>query len=181
MKKLLIGSLVAAIILFIWQFLSWQALQLHGAETQHTMNQQKILPVLSENLEEGQYMLVTVPEGTGGDQMMDPEVIEAMTGNPWATVNYHPSFEMNMGMNLLRGFVMDFLAAFLLVWVLLKMSNLDFRTALLTSVAIGFIGYFTIPYLNHIWYETDTIGYLIDAVVGWGLVGAWLGWYLNRG
>ena len=125
-------------------------------------------------------MLLTVPEGTGADQSMDPEVVEAMTGKPWATVNYHPSFEMTMGMNLFRGFIVDFISAFLLCWILLKFANLTFSTAVLTSVAIGCIGYFTIPYLNHIWYKIDTIGYLIDATVGWGLVGAWLGWYLTK-
>ena len=181
MKKQLIGTLVAAIILFVWQFVSWQALNLHGAEAQHTMNQQKILPVLSENLQEGQYMLVSVPEGTTEEQMMAPETFEAMSGKPWATINYHPKFEMAMGANMFRGFVIDIIAAFLLCWLLLQFADLNIKSAVLASLAVGFIGYLTIPYLNHIWYETNTIGYLIDAVVVWGLVGVWYGWYLPRG
>jgi hypothetical protein len=33
----------------------------------------------------------------------------------------------------------------------------------------------------HIWYPMfDIRAYLIDAVVSWGLVGIWLGWWMNR-
>ncbi|MFK7775379.1 MAG: hypothetical protein AB8F94_24780 [Saprospiraceae bacterium] len=53
-------------------------------------------------------------------------------------------------------------------------------TSLLASLAVGAIGYLTIPYLHQVWMETDSTGYLIDTVVAWGLVGAWLGWWLNR-
>jgi len=45
---------------------------------------------------------------------------------------------------------------------------------------VGLIGYLTIPYLNSIWFETNSIGHLIDAFVSWGLVGIWLGWWLPR-
>lgn len=47
--------------------------------------------------------------------------------------------------------------------------------------AIGIIGYLTIPYLYSIWFETNSLGHLVDALVSWGLVGAWLGWWLPRG
>ena len=53
MRTLLIGSLVGGLILFLWQFLSWTALNLHGREMQHTPKQDAILQSLSQNLEEG--------------------------------------------------------------------------------------------------------------------------------
>jgi len=178
MKKQLIATLVAALLIFIWQFLSWSALSIHGSEAQYTDKQDAIMQVLSQNLKSGSYHMPSpAPSATAEEQQA---AMQSMMGKPWATINYHESFEMNMGMNLLRGFVIDLLAAFLLVWLFGKMATPSFQTILLSSLAVGFIGYFTIPYLYSIWFETNTWGYLIDAVVQWGLVGVWLGWFLNR-
>jgi uncharacterized membrane protein len=178
MKKLIIGAVVTAVLIFIWQFLSWSLLNIHAAEQQYTPNQDVILETLSTNLEEGMYFLPSLPPGTS------PEEYQAKMGDwegqPWAVVNYHSSFETNMGMNLIRGFAIDLIAAFLLVWMLLKFEKVNFTSSLLASLAVGFIGFFTIPYLNAIWFEGPIWGYLIDTVVQWGVVGAWLGWWLSR-
>ena len=176
MKKQIIAAFVAALILFIWQFISWGAVNFHKAEQQYTPNQDKIITFLSENLTEGQYFIPMHPPGASEEETQAMRA-EAM-GKPWATINYHPSFDMNMGINLARGFAIDLAAAFLLCWILMKFRDLNFTSALTSTIAIGVIGYFTITYLNHIWFEGDTIGYLIDAIVGFGLVGAWLGFYL---
>ena len=85
-----------------------------------------------------------------------------------------------MGMNMLRGFVIDLISIFLLVWLLMQFANLQFKSILLTSLAVGGIGYLTIPYLNTIWFDESSIGYLIDTLVQWGLVGTWLGWWLTK-
>ena len=178
MKKTLIGTLVGGLILFFWQFLSWSLLNVHGAETAYTPNQEKIMAFLSENIEEGSYMLPTVPPGASEAEFN--QLNESSMGKPWAQISYHNSRDMNMGMNLLRGLVIDFLAIFLLCWILLKMARLDFSTALLSSLAVGAIAYLTIPYLNQIWFEGNTTGYIIDLFAQWGLVGVWLGWWLPR-
>lgn len=179
MNKQLIGTLVGALILFFWQFLSWQALDLHRSENQYTDKQDTILQALAENgMPTGHYFLPTYPKGA------PPEDIQAMAdnamGKPWAKISYHESFEMTMGMNLFRGFVIDLLAAFFLVWILMNFKNADFRNCILGAVAVGFIGYMTGSYLESVWFKTNTMGDLIDAVVPWGLFGAFLGWYLNR-
>ncbi|MBI5917535.1 MAG: hypothetical protein HY842_19375 [Bacteroidetes bacterium] len=179
MKKQLIATLVAGILLFLWQFLSWAQLNVHGNEMQYTGQQDTILQMLGQqNLKGGTYMLpMPAPNSTPEQQQA---FMDSSAGKPWATVSYHASMNASMGMGMFRGFIVDLLAAFLLIWMLLKMTNLDFKTALLSSWAVGAIGYLTIPYLNSIWYETNSMGYLIDVVVGWGLVGAWLGWFLTR-
>jgi len=83
-------------------------------------------------------------------------------------------------MSMFRGFAVDIISAFLLIWLLLKIEKRPLSTVLLSSLAVGLIGYFTIPYLNSVWFETKSLGYLIDSVAQWGLVGVWLGWWLNR-
>lgn len=178
MKKMLIGALVGGLILFIWQFLSWSVLNVHRANNQYTEHQDEIMAVLSEHLEDGTYFLPTVPKGASQEEYQ--QAMEEFNGKPWAQINYHASFGNNMPFNMIRGFVVDLLAVLFLTWILLKFGNLTFSNALLSSLAVGFIGYFTITYLNSIWYEQSTIGDIIDVVVGWGLTGAWLGWWLRR-
>lgn len=179
MKKQLVATLVGGLILFIWQFLSWSMLPVHQSEYGYTPNQDKIMEALNQNLtEEGTYMLPGVPPGSSQEEAQ--AAMEAGAGKPWASISYHKSMNTAMGMNLVRGFVVDLLAAFLLIWLLMKVPNLTLGMAMQASVAVGIIGYLTIPYLNSIWFETDSIGHLIDALVQWGLVGLWLGWYLPR-
>ncbi len=178
MKNQLIATIVGAIILFVWQFVSWAALNLHGNETQYAPNQDAILTCLAENLEPGHYMM---PQPAPGSSQAEMEAyMKNVQGKPWALISYHSSLEFNMGGNLLRGFLVDLIAVFLLVWLMGKMPGLDMATALMAAIIVGVIGYLTIPYLNHIWFETPSLAYLIDSVVPWGLVGLWLGWYLRK-
>ncbi|MCA0236409.1 MAG: hypothetical protein LCH81_08490 [Bacteroidetes bacterium] len=179
MKKQLIATLVGGVLLFFWQFLSWSLLNVHGAEFTYTPNEGKILEALAQNLPaSGQYMVPTLPPNATPEQQ--EAMMKDMGSKPWATISYHTSFNTNMGMNMTRGLLVDFVCVFLLIWLLLKFQNLNFQTTLLSSLAVGIIGYLTISYTNTIWFETSSIGYLVDAVVGWGLVGAWLGWWLNK-
>ena len=177
-KKLWIGAIVAAIIIFIWQFLAWSVINLHQDTTKHTPNQDVIMKVLEENLEEGQYFLPNLPPSASESEKH--EYMQQLTGKPWAQINYHNSMSDDMGMNMFRGFVTDFIAALLLCWILLNFSNLTFAKTLLTSLAVGFIGFLTVNYINAIWFKTGVLTALIDALILWGLVGIWLGWWLNR-
>ena len=179
MKKQLIATIVGGILLFMWQFLSWSLLPIHQSEFGYTPNQDKIMEALNQNLtEEGTYMLPMAPPGSSQEQTQS--IMEAAAGKPWASVSYHKSMNTDMGMNMFRGLAVDLLAAFLLTWLLLKIPNLNLMTALQASLGVGIIGYLTIPYLNSIWFAGDSMGYLVDTLVQWGLMGLWLGWWLPR-
>jgi hypothetical protein len=178
MKKTIVGTLVAAIILFMWQFLSWSILNIHGVENTYTPNQDKIINFLEQNLEEGSYFLPTMPPDTSPEEKA--EMMKSVEGKPWATVVYHDAYHDTMGMNMFRGFVANLLIAFLLCWILMRMKDLTLASGLLTSLFIGFIGYMIITYIHTIWFETYSLGYLIDTIVQFGLVGLWLGWWLSR-
>lgn len=176
MKKLLIGALVGALILFIWQFVSWNFL--HNSQLKHTPNQEEIMSLLEGKLEPGQYMLPRPPLDATKEE--GEAMASQYIGKPWMQISYHNNFQMNMGMNMLRGFIIDFVSVFLLCWMFGKFKEIDMKSTVLSSVAVGLIGYFTISYLNSIWFKTDSIPDLIDAVVPWALIGAWLGWWLKR-
>ena len=178
MKQLIIGSLIGGLLLFLWQFLSWSILNVHGNQMKYTDKQDEILKVLSENLKEGEYFLPTLPPGYSSEQ--EQTYMAELEGKPWAQVSYHPEWKVSMGSNMARAFLIDFLAVLLLCWILSRYEQVNFVSALLTSLSVGFIGFLTIVYLDNIWFETKSLGYLIDAVVSWGLVGAWLGFYLKK-
>jgi hypothetical protein len=179
MTKQVVATLVGGLIVFLWQFLSWALVGIHSSDFQYTANQDKILECLTTNLpEEGTYMLPIVPPGTS---RADEEAFMATReGKPWASVTYHQSFHTSMGMNMARAFAIDLLAVFLLVWILMRIPNLNLFSVVQYCVGVGLISYLTIPYLNSIWFETKSLPYLIDAIVQWGLVGLWLGWWLSR-
>ena len=179
MSRLLIGSVVGGLIVFLWQFMSWSMLNVHKAEFNYTENQEAIMTALSENLSaDGSYM-IPMPSPDASKEEATAMQEEAV-GKPWAVVQYHQAWATNMGANMARGFVVDVVAVFLLCWVLMHFRELDMKTAVLSSMAVGVIGYLTISYTTGIWFELRTIGYLIDNIVQWALCGAWLGWWLKR-
>lgn len=179
MSKTLIGALVGALILFIWQFLSWGIGDFHYSQMAHTPQQEAILESLAEfNLEDGDYFLPRVAKGASEEETI--ALTETSLGKPWAILKYRNKMTMSMGSNMFRGFTIDFIAVFLLVWILGKLATPDFKTIMMTCLSIGIIGYLSIAYLNSIWFEGNSLADLIDAIVSWGIVGAWLGWWLNR-
>jgi hypothetical protein len=178
MKKLLIGALVGGILLFFWQFLSWSVLGVHTSMQSYTPNQAEVLKYLDENLEEGFYYLPTAPASAPAEEHQ--KLMEDSIGKPWAQVYMHKKMEFSMGGNLGRGFAVAFIAVLLLSWVLMKNGKTSLIDTLLSCLAIGIMSYLTTSYAVGIWYETKTMGDLIDAIAGWGIVGLWLGWWLNR-
>lgn len=169
MKKQLVATLVGGVILFLCQFLSWTILNIHADQFGYTANQDKILETLAQNLEEGSYMMPGLPANSSAEAHQ--ALMESSAGKPWATVTYHKAMNNNMGMNMVRGLSIDLVSVFLLVWLLSKFASIDFQTVVLTSLAVGATGYLTIPYLNSIWFDSNSIGYLIDTLVQWGLTG----------
>jgi len=179
MKKMLIAALVGGLILFVWQSLSWTMLNLHKSQTAYTSAQNEILDCIkSSNLPEGDYFLPGMPPGTSQEDYQAG--MQDMIGKPWVQIFYHKEMKMNMGMNMFRGFVINFLSILLLCYVLLGDNGMTFKKVMAATLAIGAIGYMTNPYLNSIWFETNTLPDLLDAVVQWSLAGLFLAWYLPK-
>jgi hypothetical protein len=181
MKKLLIASIVGGLIIFIWQFLSFAAVNLHKPAQQYTDKQDAIMSVLSsQNLPEGGYVLPSMPEGATMEQHQ--AFIKEQEGKPWATIQYHNKLETNMVMNMVRGFIINIIIVYLFCWMIRRMKVQSMGNIVAAALVVGLIGFLNQPYTGFIWYKTfDIWAFFIDAVVAWGLAGLWLGWYLNRG
>jgi hypothetical protein len=179
MKKLIIGSVVAALILFIWQFLSYAMLDLHGSQMAYHPNQDAVMESLEANLEEGIYYMPRLEKGASAEAQ--EAYYAEKSGKPWALVAYYDSMEYSMGQNMIRGLLTNFLAALILCWLLMRFGELNMKEAIIASIGVGVIGYLTITYLGNIYFPKNTWPDLLDAIVPWALVGAWLGWWLPRG
>jgi len=180
MNKALIGSLVGGIFLFVWQFMSWTVLNIHGSEMAYTPQQEQIMECLaSSGLEEGTYYMPNVAPGTTSAEA--EAAWKEAEGKPWATLHYQESAENSMTMNMIRGLIIDILAVYMLSFLLMGQKDLSKQKVIVSSILVGLIGYLTISYLNTIWFKVSSVGALIDTIVQWGLCGAWLSWWLTRG
>lgn len=180
MKKQFIASLVGAIIIFIWQFLSNAALDLHRPAQLYTPKQDSIMQYLGTKLQPGKYFMPHTPPGVSAD--VQQQFMSDYNGKPWAIVDFHASFDLDkMPMNMLRGFLVNILIVWLFVWLMTLKGNLTFIQIFLSSIVVGLISFLNISYTNHIWYPSADVWInLVDSGVEWAGTGLWLGWYLNR-
>ena len=183
MKKSLIGAIVGAIIIFIWQFLSFAAVNLHKPAQQHTDKEKAIMEYLnSQGLADGGYILPSPPEGASSEQQ--EAFMKENDNKPWAMLQYHQNAQNSMNdmiMNMVRVFLVNTVILLLFIWILRRMAAPTFGTIVISSLFVGLISFFHQPYTGHIWYKTfDIWAFFADAIVIWGLVGLWLGWWLRR-
>ncbi|MGZ3951399.1 MAG: hypothetical protein ACXVBZ_08380 [Flavisolibacter sp.] len=184
MKKAIIGSVVGAIIIFIWQFLSFGMVNFHRPAQDYTDKQDAIMSFLNgQGLKEGGYVMPSVPATASRDEMS--AAMKASDGKPWAKIEYHNALANNtnaMIMNMVRGLLVNFVIVLLFCWIVAKMAVPGFGTILGAAVVVGLVAFLNEPYTGFIWYKTfDIWAYFFDAIVSWGLTGLWLAWWLRRG
>jgi uncharacterized oligopeptide transporter (OPT) family protein len=180
MKRTLLGAIVGGIIIFLWQFLSWGIGNFHYKAQQYTPNQEAIMATLAANLpEEGGYFLPTTPPTASREEM--EKSMKEMEGKPWASIQYHKSFEMNMAMTITRQLIVDILTVWLFIWIIGKFRISSFTSIFFSSLAVGLIIFLNEPYTGNIWYKWfDIMAFLGDCIASWGLAGLCLAWLYNR-
>lgn len=182
MKKWLIGSLVGAILLFIWQFISWAASGMHDNEYKYHPKQEQIISALSSYLkEDGQYMIPRDnPETSNEDRQ---EARKAMAGKSYAIIQYKDKFEMEMATPMIRSFITDVLIVLLLIFIVGRRTYVSMGSVWATVMAVGLVAWFWHPYTENIWFQTPTeiiMNALVDWLIAYTIVGLWLGWWLKR-
>lgn len=180
MNKSIIAACVGGVIIFFWQFLSWGPLNLHQPAQKYTPKQEAILSFLDQQgLEEGGYYMPGTPEGASIEEY--DRIMKEAAGKPWATIQYHHQQNSTMGMNMMRGVLVNIVMVLLLCWIISFMRTPRFATIFLASLFTGLIVFLNEPYTTFIWFKTfDLWASLSDAVISWGLCGLWLAFYLGH-
>lgn len=180
MKKIIISAIVASIIYFAYQSLSWTVLPIHSKSLKYTSQQDSILKNLNENLsEDGLYYIPSKKE----DQNVE-EFNKSVDGKPYATISYHKSLSTNMAKGMSLGFLFNFLGLLMASLILFNLkTSLGFLPRWLLVMSIASIIFFMNILTSWNWWNTPThflLGEIWDLVLGWGITGIWLAWYSKR-
>ena len=171
MKNKLLFSFIGALVIFVWQFLSYAMPNFHKSSMQYTASQEKVLQALKDaGISEGMYVLGQPDPTLSREQQAD--AMKALDGKPWAVLNYHEKNSMGMAIPMIRGFLVCLVMAFLLFYLFLQQKNPTLINRILLSLAVGMIGFFFEPYTNFIWFRApDIFAHFADAIVPWLLLG----------
>ena len=180
MKKIILPSIIIAVIFFMWQFISWAAGNFHGQAQKYTPHQDTIQTLLNGlELENGRYLIPSAsPELPLEAQNAQ---WESFMGKPWMFVTYYGPHEMSMSVNMIRGFLADWVFGLILAFILFKIGRVSIMDSLKVTLGIGFLGFISVSYTNHIWYPTfDLWPTLLDAIVPFAIIGILNGWRWNK-
>jgi hypothetical protein len=171
MKRKLLFTLIGAIIIFVWQFLSFAMPNLHKSSQRYTTAQDSILQKIEQlGVPEGMYVLGQPDPSLSMEQQK--EAMKSFESKPWAVLNYHKSNTTSMAMPMIRGFLVCLVTAYMLFWIFLQQKEPTLMKRILVSLFIGLIGFFYLPYTSFIWYKApDIFAYFADGIVPWLILG----------
>lgn len=190
MKKIFIGSLVGAVILFFWSFLAWVVLPIHLHTYTYTPAQDSIMKMLNDNLPES---------GVYGMPMADNRNIQAFdakyheasermmkeyAGKPMASVYFLKEGYNTSKSVFFKGFFFNLLAtlaACILLAPAFAISNSFFARWWLALVAGLFLNACG-PLIQYNWMGIPwnfTMDMVVDNFLNWGITGLWLAYYFK--
>lgn len=187
MKKFLLAVIVGAIVLFAYQGLSWTVLPIHKSSLKYSAAQDTLLEAISGALPaEGVYYLPMPDPDAAGSQEDYQAMEKERAGKPWAILQYHPAYKGGMGLRMGMGLLIDLMAVSLVVYFL-GLAGGRLKTFGGRFIAVWLFGVFFVltgPLSDWNWWNTPRHymnGIILDGLLGWGLCGLWLAWFLGRG
>lgn len=160
MGRILISSLVAGAVLFIWSSLSWMVLPWHNNTFKGFSNEEIVSSALLAGSEKpGVYLLPKPMPQTKG---------------PFALVVWNREGSGDMGHKMLMAFVEDVLAALLAAWLLALAGMRSFVKRLLFVAGLGLFAGLATRVPDYIWWGFSsefTIVGVADLVIAWSLAG----------
>ena len=163
MKKIILLSVLAGIVLFVWGFVSWTMLPWHNMVANKFTNEASVSQVLKENSpQQGVYFLPFSEKDHGQNQL-------------GAFVNVVPQgTDMNMNKQMAIGLIAQIIGAFLVLTLLSQTGGLTYFGKVgfvaLVGLVIGFVSH--APYWNWFGFSTPFILVtILDTAIGWVLAG----------
>jgi hypothetical protein len=175
--KILIATLVAALVSFVWGFLSWAILPWHQASK--FTNETAVAEVLKANAPA--HDLYIIPWSPHGDQAAMDEAMKRSAAGPFFYGVVRPgTAEVSMPRPMMLSFVRGWIAALVLLLVLMKCRNFGSRIGL--CLLVGLLIGLNAQAPMWIWMETPgnhTLKLIADGLIEVLLVGSVLSFFLK--
>jgi len=178
-KQLGLGTILGAIVLFIWSALAWMVIPWPGEPFRTFTNEKAVVDCVTANApQSGNYMVPNEPKRTPG--MTDDQYKAAVQGamdqsarGPMilAVVRLGP---MGMTKPLVIQFLMDLLLALLACFLLLQTDRLSYIARVLFVAAIGVLIWMGGHVEEWNWFSYSTAYLMMELgaiVIGWILAG----------
>ena len=144
-KRLVLGSLLGAIVLFIWAFIAWEVIPWPGEPLRAFTSPEAMEQAIKANVPvSGNYLVPNKVKRTPG--MTDEQykkawddAIEKMTQGPmmFAAIRMEPMASMSRYMGI--GFLTNFIVALLASFLLAQTTGLSYKDRVLFITLIGVI------------------------------------------
>lgn len=173
MKKILISTVVAAIILNIWGFIYWAISPMPGKFLKSLPLEAGVTLALKGMINEhGVYVLPGMPEG---GNMEDPAFVEKMKSGPLALMAINPNGQDPSAPDMHINGLLFFLGAALIVTLIVRFCRLQsFRDRYLLVLALAFFATFAGVLPNIIWWHFP-MGWVwlngLYNMIGWAIAG----------
>jgi hypothetical protein len=185
MNRLIVPALLAAVVVFIWMFISWTVIGWHNIDIKNLPNGDTLTEQMKESMNEpGIYIYPGHPDG-GDDTNLEEWTNKYKTGPLVNFMVYNPNGADPMNpMNFIKGFIINFIAAFL-AGVLLIMTlaqNPSFWRRVIFVTLLGLFAGFIGPFIEWNWWGFPlayTIVAVVDFIVTWFLAGLVLAWRIK--
>jgi hypothetical protein len=143
-KQLALGTIVGAIVLFVWSAIAWMFIPWPGEPLRSFTNEEAVLQAIKANApRSGNYLLPIEPKRTPGMtseqyKALEQAAMEKMSQGPmiFASVRLEPMG--SMGRYLVIGFLTQLVLALLATLLLLQTSGLSYagRVGFLTAIGV---------------------------------------------
>jgi hypothetical protein len=143
-KKLALGTILGAIVLFVWSALAWMIVPWPGEPLQHFTSEDAVVAALKANVpRSGNYLIPNEPQRLPGMteeqyQKATKDAEDRMNNGPmvFAAVRLEP---VSMAKAMVVGFFTNLIAVFLACVLLLQTDRLSYRGRVLFVAGLGLL------------------------------------------
>ena len=142
-KQQALGTILGAIILFVWSAIAWEVIPWPGEPLRNFTNEDAVAQAITANApRSGVYLLPNMPRRTPGmtDQQYDAAtkaMIDKMTRGPVVFTSVRLEPFNSMAKPLVIQFLTQLIVALLATFLLLQTSGLSYKGRVLFVTAIG--------------------------------------------
>jgi hypothetical protein len=183
MKKVIIGGILGAVIIFIWSFIAWGVVPLHDSTMRNIANEDSLITLMRSTMDaKTVYVFPGMPAKVPGTTSEQKEAAmkeweQKYAKGPTGMIFYDPkgSSPMMPG-QMVVGFIICFLSTALAGWLLARSTAIasGYMARVMYCGVLGIFISLVAHLTNWNWmgYPLDfTIAMMVDTIIGWILAG----------